>query len=105
MERSIYTLPEEQMKKNYPVKKRLIKGLFVLLFSFAFSICRFLIGIIALVQFFFDLISGDPSIRLCKFSAKLNDYVSEIIAFVTYQSDIKPFPFSDFPNNGLKNEN
>ena len=102
MERSVYTSPEEQMKKTYPVKKRLIKGLFVLLFSFAFSICRFLVTIIALVQFLFDLISGEPSIRLCNFSAKLNDYVSEIIAFVSYQSDIKPFPFSDFPSNELK---
>ena len=102
MERSVKTSPEEQMKKNYPVKERLIKGLFVLLYCFAFSICRFLVGIIALVQFLFDLISGEPSIRLCKFSAKLNNYVSEIIAFVSYQSDIKPFPFSDFPSNELK---
>ena len=102
MERSVKTSPEEQMKKTYPVKERLIKGLFVLLFCFAFSICRFLVVIIALVQFLFDLISGEPSIRLCKFSAKLNNYVSEIIAFVSYQSDIKPFPFSDFPSNELK---
>jgi|TARA_B110001454_G_scaffold24534_1_gene24088 hypothetical protein len=87
------------MKKPYPVKERLIKGLFVLLFSFVFSICRVIISIIALMQFFFDLISGEPSTRLCKFSSKLSDYVSEIIAFVTYQSDIKPFPFSDLPNN------
>ena len=86
------------MEETYPVKDRLIKGLFVLLFLFAFGVCRFLLYIIVLVQFLFDLISGEPNTRLCQFSAELKDYFSEIIAFVTYQSDTKPFPFSDWPN-------
>jgi hypothetical protein len=87
------------MGETYPVKDRLIKGLFVLLFLFAFGVCRFLLYIIVLVQFLFDLISGEPNTRLCQFSAELKDYFSEIITFVTYQSDTKPFPFSDWPKN------
>ncbi len=87
------------MEETYPVKDRLIKGLFVLLFLLAFGVCRFLLYIIVLVQFLFDLISGEPNTRLCQFSAELKDYFSEIIAFVTYQSDTKPFPFSDWPKN------
>jgi len=87
------------MEETYTVKDRLIKGLFVLLFLFAFGVCRFLLYIIVLVQFFFDLISGKPNNRLCQFSSEFKNYIAEVVAFVTYQSDTKPFPFSDWPKN------
>jgi hypothetical protein len=87
------------MEETYPVKDRLIKGLNVLLFLFAFAVCRFLLYIIVLVQFLFDLISGEPNNRLCQFSSEFKDYIAEVVAFVTYQSDTKPFPFSDWPKN------
>jgi len=87
------------MEETYPVKDRLIKGLNVLLFLFAFGVCRFLLYIIVLVQFLFDLISGEPNNRLCQFSSEFKDYIAEVVAFVTYQSDTKPFPFSDWPKN------
>ena len=86
------------MEEIYPVKDRLIKGLYVLLFLFAFGVCRFLLYIIVLVQFFFDLISGKPNNRLCQFSSEFKNYIAEVVAFLTYQSDAKPFPFSDWPN-------
>ena len=87
------------MEAAYPVKDRLIKGLFVLLFMFAFGVCRFLLCFIVFVQFLFDLISGEPNNRLCQFSSVFKDYIAEVVAFVTYQSDTKPFPFSDWPKN------
>ena len=87
------------MEETYPVKERLIKGRNVLLFLFAFAVCRFLLYIIVLVQFLFDLISGEPNNRLCQFSSEFKDYIAEVVAFVTYQSDTKPFPFSDWPKN------
>ena len=87
------------MEAAYPVKDRLIKGLFVLLFMFAFGVCRFLLCFIVFMQFLFDLISGEPNNRLCQFSSAFKDYIAEVVAFVTYQSDTKPFPFSDWPKN------
>ena len=87
------------MEAAYPVKDRLVKGLFVLLFMFAFACCRLLLSFIVLVQFLFDLISGEPNNRLCQFSFEFKDYIAEVVAFVTYQVDTKPFPFSDWPKN------
>ena len=87
------------MEAAYPVKDRLIKGFYVLLFMFAFGVCRFLLCFIVFVQFLFDLISGEPNNRLCQFSSEFKDYIAEVVAFVTYQSDTKPFPFSDRPKN------
>ena len=86
------------MTEPYPVKDRLKKGIFILLFMFAFGLCRFLLSFIVFVQFLFDLISGKPNNRLCQFSSEFKDYIAEVVVFVTYQSDIKPFPFSDWPN-------
>ena len=32
-------------------------------------------------------------------ASEFKDYIAEVVAFVTYQSDTKPFPFSDWPKN------
>ena len=87
------------MEETYPVKDRLIKGLFVLLFMFVFLLSDFIFCLIVFVQFFFDLRFGEPNNQLCQHSSELEGYLAEVVAFVTYQSDTKPFPFSDWPKN------
>ncbi|HIF19945.1 MAG TPA: DUF4389 domain-containing protein [Gammaproteobacteria bacterium] len=92
-------MEEIAKKDNYPMRDRLIRVLYVILFTIIFSVCRFVLGCIILIQICFDLIEGKPNHRLKQFSLEFKDYIAEIIAFLTYQTEIKPFPFSDWPSN------
>ena len=46
----------------------------------------------------FTIFTKKPNENLLSFSIKLRNYLSQIIDFVTYSSDLKPFPFSPFPD-------
>lgn len=74
---------------------------FRLLFMAGFVIALYVTGIILLVlmlaQIFFSLLTGNDNPNLRRLGAGLSEYVSQILAFLTYNSDDKPFPFKPFP--------
>lgn len=53
--------------------------------------------VIVIVQALFAVLTGESNENLRYFAAALGVYVSQIIRFLTYNSETKPFPFSDFP--------
>ena len=73
----------------------------LVLFMAGFAIALYLTGIILLVlmlaQIVFTLLSGEDNSNLRRLGASLTRYVTEILAFLTYNSEQKPFPFSEFP--------
>ncbi len=75
-----------------------IRVLFMIVFGFAsYLLILPLIIILSIAQTLFTLITGGTNENLRYFSASLELYVSQIIKFLTYLSEEKPFPFSDFP--------
>ena len=56
-----------------------------------------LIVLLALAQGLFLVFTTKPNENLAGFGALLVTYVSQILNFVTFNSESRPFPFSDFP--------
>lgn len=59
-----------------------------------------IIVVLTVVQALFSVFTGESNENLRYFSMALEQYVSQIIKFLTYNSESKPFPFSDFPQLG-----
>jgi hypothetical protein len=57
-----------------------------------------------LFQFGSQLITGRTNDKLKTFSRGLTAYFYQLLQFFTYRSDLKPFPFSDWPEEGLEEE-
>lgn len=55
-------------------------------------------GFITLLQFLFSLGSKKPNDNLISFSKKISIYTYQIINFITYSSDERPWPFNAFPD-------
>ena len=55
-------------------------------------------GFITLLQFLFSLGSKKPNDNLISFSKKISIYIYQIINFITYSSDERPWPFNAFPD-------
>ena len=55
-------------------------------------------GFITLLQFLFSLGSKKPNDNLISFSKKISIYIYQIINFITYSSDERPWPFNTFPD-------
>ena len=56
------------------------------------------LGFITLLQLLFSLGSKKPNDNLISFSKKISIYVYQIINFITYSSDERPWPFNAFPD-------
>ncbi|MDD9959675.1 MAG: DUF4389 domain-containing protein [Gammaproteobacteria bacterium] len=76
---------------------------FRIVFMIAFAVVLYLIIapiilVIMITQVLFRFITGAPNSNLRDFSGALAAYIFQILKFLLYSSEDKPFPFSDFPS-------
>jgi hypothetical protein len=74
-----------------------------IVFMVAFAVALYLIIapvilVVIMAQVFFVFISGAPNSNLRDFSAALVEYIFQILEFLLYTTENKPFPFSNFPS-------
>ncbi len=75
-----------------------IRGVFMLLLAIVASVASYVVGVVVIVQFLFALITGKPEERLVLLGSSLTQYIRQILAFLTFNSEQKPFPFADWPS-------
>jgi len=88
---------DEAMKDRLTRTSTWVRGLYMLLFALIYSIAEILVAFIAIFQFFALLIAGRPMDRLVEFGDDLTVFVYEILQFVTFNSEDKPYPFGPWP--------
>jgi hypothetical protein len=74
-----------------------LKICFILFFAVAFQIIELLLLVLVLLQVVFRLITGSEKSNFSAFGEQLSCYVQQVIAYITFAKDEKPYPFSDFP--------
>jgi len=75
----------------------LLRGLFMVFMGLVFHLSGTLLFVVAVVQFAFALIGGAPNARLVSFGRSLGRYVQQNADFLSFVTEEKPFPFSDWP--------
>ena len=72
-----------------------------ILLMFGYSVVLYVIALLAVVimvaQTLFVFASGSPNSNLVIFGEALAEYIKQIIDFLFYKSNTKPFPFAPFP--------
>ena len=89
------------MSQEVESKTAWMRVLFVALFWVVFYITQLVVLAVVVAQAAFTLISGEPNAQLLKLGDLLTQYVRDILRYVTFNSDQRPFPFSDFPKSDL----
>lgn len=75
-----------------------IRVLFMLIFGLVLYLIIVPVALVlALGQALFTIVTGDENENLRKFGAALSQYVYQVLRFLTFNTEEKPFPFSDFP--------
>ena len=75
-----------------------VRGLFMLLFIALYQIAAVVVGAVAVLQFVWKLTTGATNPRLLRFGEDLGRYFYQIMRFLTFNSEDKPFPFADWPS-------
>ena len=73
--------------------------LMVLMYVILFSMIQFIVTISLLVQWILVLLTGETNTRLRHFTKGLNRYAYQIMEFINFNSDERPFPLSDWPES------
>lgn len=89
------------MSNQYEGRAGWVRVLFVALFWIVFYLTQLVIAAVVVAQCAFTLISGGPNAQLLIFGDSISRYVQEILRYVTFNSDQRPFPFADFPKSDL----
>lgn len=83
----------------YKDKDTWFRGLMMLLFVAIYHVTAVLIGAIAALQFAWKLVTGEPNARLTSFGEDLARFFYQILRFLTFNTDDKPFPFDEWPSH------
>ena len=72
-----------------------------IILMFAFAVVLYPVFLVLLVlmiaQMLFVIITGESNANLRSLGVALSAYIFQIVQFMSYVTDVKPFPFSDFP--------
>ena len=72
--------------------------LYMVGYSFIGYFVQVALFVVALVQAVYTLVSGHRSGEITSLARNLTTYLTEVMAFVSWASDQKPFPAGKFPD-------
>ena len=78
----------------------LIRGAYMVLFLVLARLVSVLVAVTAVFQFLCALTVRKPNGNARRFGRSLSSYLAEIVLFLSYNGEGKPWPFSPWPRPG-----
>ncbi len=96
----VYGDPDEQtgsrrIEEHIKSRSTWLRGLFMLVFIAIYGISRIVVGAVVLLQFLWVLFTGETNQQLKMLGQSLALYTGQIIRYLTYNSERRPFPFEE----------
>ena len=88
---------DKSTKNNLTDSKTWIRLVYMILFAVAFNVAEVVLVAVVVVQFLFQLFTGRANEQLQTLGRSLGAYIYEIVAYLTFHSDDRPFPFGRWP--------
>lgn len=83
--------------ENWKTEEFWIRTFFVLVFYGILNVALLVTLVMAFGQWLSRLTSGEEVKPLQHWLSSLSLYIGQILLFITFQKDHKPFPFADWP--------
>jgi energy-coupling factor transporter transmembrane protein EcfT len=90
-------MTRNEMKQNLFNPTTWVRSFFMLLYGFIFYVAVHVLIIVILFQFCVTLLAGKLNERLLPIGQSLSMYIYQILLYISYNSDEKPFPFASWP--------
>jgi hypothetical protein len=93
MSESLRNIGENLLRPSNWIRLGLVAGFVFLLYVVLIP----LVIMVIFTQFLFSVVANEPNMNLKELCVRVFLYIQEILNYVTYISDAKPFPFNRFP--------
>ena len=93
-----------EIKQHLKSQSTWLRGFFIIIFAFIYSIAEIVLAAVVFFQFLTTLFTGSKNERLLEFGNNLSTFIYQIVKYLTYNSDDKPYPFDEWPGSASKEE-
>lgn len=76
-----------------------VRLVFMAIFAMLYWVAEIVLAIVVLFQFLSVLFTGQKNAKVLVLGAQLSTYVYQIFRFLTYNSEVQPFPMGDWPSD------
>jgi len=100
----------DDVRKTAPVEENLksrstwMRGLFMLLACILFWIAGFVGTFVVIIGFLWVLFSGETNKQLQQIGQAIATYMHQIVRYLTFNTDARPFPFGESWPSGDSDE-
>ena len=93
-----YGEPRGDIEANLKSRSTWLRLLFMIILGFIYGLSRFVVGAVVVLQFLWVLFTGETNERMLVFGRSLSTYTYQLLLYLTYNSEERPFPFDlDWP--------
>jgi hypothetical protein len=90
------------VKQNLKSQSTWIRGLYMLLFAFFYTIAEIVLFAVIVFQFLLKLFTADTNERLRKLGQCLSTYIYQVLRYLNFNSEYQPYPFGAWPKGEPK---
>lgn len=92
-------MDNDDLKKNLTSGNQWMRLLYMVLFFFLLEIAGVVMLAVVVLQFLFAIITGGANDNLRRLGDQIASYVYQTLQFLVYNTEEKPFPFSEWPES------
>lgn len=86
------------LEKNLKSRGTWLRLFFMIVLAFIYGLSRIVVAAVIVLQFFWVLFTGETNVRLKKLGHSLATYTYQLVLYLTFNSEERPFPFDqDWP--------
>ena len=87
----------EEVKTDKQPKAGWERGLYTILYLIIGRFISAVLFIIAISQFIYSWVIGEPNEKLLHFTNGLSEYAKQLVSYVGFNSEEKPWPVGEWP--------
>lgn len=94
------TSSNRQLEENLKSRATWLRLVFMIVLVLIYGLTRLVVGAVVILQFLWVLFTGEVNPRVRHLGASLSTYTYQILRYLTYNTEERPFPFDlDWPND------
>lgn len=88
----------EEFETNERGKAGVSRALYTILYLIIGRFISMILFVIAITQFIYSWLTGEPNEKILHFTEGLAEYAKQIVSYVGFNTDEKPWPVGDWPD-------
>ena len=90
---------QEDIKNNLKNKNSWLRAFYIMLFVLFYSLAEIVLMAAVLFQVAVNILTGKVNEKVLSFSRVLTKYIYDVLKYITFQNDERPFPFAEWPSS------